>query len=45
MEGLSSQKVKGREEKHSLFELMAQLIDARMQHPLSSVALGFAATG
>lgn len=42
MESLSPQKVKGREEKHLLFKLMALLIDAEMQHQLSLVAPEFA---
>lgn len=45
MESLSSQKVKGREEEHPLFRLMARLIDARMQDQLSLVASVFAVTG
>lgn len=45
MESLSSQNVKGREEKHPLFRLMAQLIAARMQHQLGLVASVFAVTG
>lgn len=45
MESLSSQKVKGREEKHPLFKLMALLIDAKMQHQLSLVVPVFAVTG